>query len=30
MMAHIALSSLCKDHLTATVALAIALLLIQN
>jgi hypothetical protein len=30
MMAHIALSSLCEDHLASTVALAIALLLIQN
>jgi hypothetical protein len=30
MMAHIALTSLCEDHLTATAALPIALLLIQD
>jgi hypothetical protein len=30
MMAHIALTSLCEDHLTATAALPIALLPIQN
>jgi hypothetical protein len=30
MMAHIALTSLCEDRLTATAALPIALLLIQN
>jgi hypothetical protein len=30
MMVHIALTSLCEDHLTATAALPIALLLIQN
>jgi hypothetical protein len=30
MMAHIALTSLCKDHLIATAALPIALLLIRN
>jgi hypothetical protein len=30
LMAHIALTSLCKDHLTATAALPIALLLIQD
>jgi hypothetical protein len=30
MMAHIALTSLCEDGLIATVALPIALLLIQN
>jgi hypothetical protein len=30
LMAHIALTSLCKDHLTATVALPIALLPIRN
>jgi hypothetical protein len=30
MMAHIALTSLCEDHLAATAALAITLLLIQN
>jgi hypothetical protein len=30
MMAHIALTSLCEDHLTATAALPIMLLLIQN
>jgi hypothetical protein len=30
MMAHIALTSLCKDRLTATIALPIMLLLIQN
>jgi hypothetical protein len=30
MMAHIALTSLCKDHLTATAALPIALLPIQD
>jgi hypothetical protein len=29
-MAHIALTSLCEDRLTATAALLIALLLIQN
>jgi hypothetical protein len=29
-MAHIALTSLCEDRLTATVALLIALLLIKN
>jgi hypothetical protein len=30
MMAHIALTSLCEDHLTATAALPIALLLIRD
>jgi hypothetical protein len=30
MMVHIALTSLCEDHLTATAALPITLLLIQN
>jgi hypothetical protein len=30
LMAHIALTSLCEDHLAATAALPIALLLIQN
>jgi hypothetical protein len=30
MMAHIALTSLCEDHLTATAALPIALLLILD
>jgi hypothetical protein len=30
LMAHIALTSLCEDHLTATAALLIALLPIQN
>jgi hypothetical protein len=30
LMAHIALTSLCEDHLTATAALPIALLLIQD
>jgi hypothetical protein len=30
MMAHIALTSLCEDHLAATAALPIALLLIRN
>jgi hypothetical protein len=30
LMAHIALTSLCEDHLVATAALPIALLLIQN
>jgi hypothetical protein len=30
MMAHIALTSLCEDRLTATAALPIALLLIRN
>jgi hypothetical protein len=30
MIAHIALTSLCKDHLAATAALPIALLPIQN
>jgi hypothetical protein len=30
LMAHMALTSLCEDRLTATVALPIALLLIQN
>jgi hypothetical protein len=30
MMAHIALTSLCEDRLIATVAMPIALLLIQN
>jgi hypothetical protein len=30
MMAHIALTSLCKDHLTATAALPIALLPIRD
>jgi hypothetical protein len=30
MMAHIALTSLCEDHLAATAALPIALLSIQN
>jgi hypothetical protein len=30
MMAHIALTSLCEDHLAATAALPIALLPIQN
>jgi hypothetical protein len=30
LMAHIALTSLCEDRLTATAALPIALLLIQN
>jgi hypothetical protein len=30
MMAHITLTSLCEDRLTATVALPIALLLIRN
>jgi hypothetical protein len=30
MMAHIALTSLCEDHLTAAAALPIALLQIQN
>jgi hypothetical protein len=30
MMAHIALTSLCEDRLTAIAALSIALLLIQN
>jgi hypothetical protein len=29
-MAHIALTSLCEDHLAATAALPITLLLIQN
>jgi hypothetical protein len=29
-MAHIALTSLCEDHLAATAALPIALLLIRN
>jgi hypothetical protein len=30
LMAHIALTSLCEDHLVATAALPIALLLIRN
>jgi hypothetical protein len=30
MMAHVALTSLCESHLTATAALPIVLLLIQN
>jgi hypothetical protein len=30
LLAHIALTSLCKDHLAATAALPIALLLIQD
>jgi hypothetical protein len=30
LMAHIALTSLCEDHLATTAALPIALLLIQN
>jgi hypothetical protein len=30
MMVHIALTSLCEDHLTATAALPITLLLIRN
>jgi hypothetical protein len=30
LMAHITLTSLCEDHLTATAALPIALLLIQH
>jgi hypothetical protein len=30
MMVHIALTSLCEDHLTAIAALPITLLLIQN
>jgi hypothetical protein len=30
LLAHIALTSLCEDHLTTTAALPIALLLIQN
>jgi hypothetical protein len=30
LMAHITLTSLCEDHLTATAALPIALLLIQD
>jgi hypothetical protein len=30
LMAHIALTSLCEDHLVATAALPITLLLIQN
>jgi hypothetical protein len=30
LMAHVALTSLCEDHLTATAALPIALLLIQD